>query len=186
MLGARSRQGTTYVSYIPFISPLTGEPVLPPTTQRVTNRHNAFVQAVGAMIDTQAAEKNGLLSGCAVAPYASLVIAATSLNRPLLYAECNLIAHSSGSDMILQRFDADRGSSFDILMRGSESWLCRHLAWRRRDGHLWLIPTAGDGPYVQVTGWGLHCEPTPPYMSDVERERGIILALETPSFAGSI
>src|SRR5690606_276467 len=126
MLGARSRQGTTYVSYIPFVSPLTGEPVLPPTTQRVTNRHNALVRAVGGMIDTQSAEENGLLSGCAVARCATVVMATTSLNRPLLYAECDLIAHSSGSDMILQRFDADRGSSFDILMRGNETWLCRH------------------------------------------------------------
>lgn len=88
--------------------------------------------------------------------------------------------------MILQRFDAVRGSSFDILLRSSENWLCRYLAWRRRDGHLWLIPTAAKGPYVQATGWGLHCEPTPPYTSDMERVRGIILALESPSFEGTI
>lgn len=174
------------MNYIPYISPLTGEPVLPPSTQRVANRHEAFVQAVGAMIDSHAAKRNGLLTGCAVARFADLVMAATSLDRPLLYPECTLIAHSSRSDMILQRFDAVRGSSFDILLRSSENWLCRYLAWRRRDGHLWLIPTAAKGPYVQATGWGLHCEPTPPYTSDMERVRGIILALESPSFEGTI
>jgi hypothetical protein len=168
------------------LSPLIGEPVLAPSTQRVASRHGAVVQAIGALIDNQAAERNGLLTGCAVAPDASLVIAATALNRPLRYPECNLIAQASRSDMILLRFDADRGASFDILLRDRKVWLCRHLAWRRRDGHLWLIPTAGDGPCVQATGWGLHCEPTPPYVSNAEREAGIIPALDTPSFEGRI
>lgn len=174
------------MSYIDFELPLSGGPVLPRSTHRVINRQEALVRAVGAIIDTQASEGNGLLTGCAVAPYAHLVMAATALSRPLLYPECNLIAHATGFDMILQRFDADRGSSFDILLRGEKEWLCRHLAWRRRDGHLWLIPTAGDGPYVQATGWGLRCEKTPPYTSQIEREMGIVLALETPSFEGRI
>ncbi len=174
------------MNYIPYVSPLTGGPVLPPSTQRVANRHEEVVRAVNMMTDDHAHHRNGLLTGCAVVPYASLVIAATSLDRPLLFPECNLIAHSSRSDMILMRFDADRGASFDILLRDRKDWLCRHLAWRRRDGHLWLIPTAGKGPYVQATGWGLHCEPTPPYMNDLEREAGIILALDTPSFEGRI
>src|SRR5690606_31205117 len=74
--------GTTYMSYIDLELPLSGGPALPRSTHRVINRQAALVRAVGAMIDTQASEGNGLLTGCAVAPYTHLVMAATALSRP--------------------------------------------------------------------------------------------------------
>ncbi len=166
--------------------PLTGEPLLPPTTQRVINRRDAALRAIGAMIDPEADRNNPRLAGCAVAPHAGFVMAATSLPRPMLFRECERIADGTAYDTLLLRFDPDRGVSFDILFRDSERWLCRYLAWRRRDSDLWLIPSAGDAPYIRTTAWEIEREPAPPFVSALEREAGIIRAIDNPSFEGGI
>lgn len=168
------------------IPPFVGEPLLMPTTHRARSRLKAFLVATGAMIDTGAAQQNALLAECYVAPFAGFVATATCCGRPLLYPEAQLIAQSIGLDMILLRFDAERGTSFDVLFEGSERWLCCYLAWRRRDGDLWFIPSAGEGPFIRVCAWGLEQIDTPPYDNAPEREAGIMLAIDTPSFEGSL
>jgi hypothetical protein len=104
----------------------------------------------------------------------------------LLFREGELIGDASGHAIILLRFDADRGTSFDILPYGRERWLCRYLAWRQGRGDLWLIPSAAKAPYIRACGWGLEQVETPPFDSEDERHAGIIRALDNPSFEGEI
>ena len=172
------------MTYMTSERPLVGEPLLTPTSQRVIALRNAAVRASGVYIDRDAAANNASLTNCAVAPYARLVMAATMLSRPLLFPECNQIAQFTGFDLALLRYHPDRGTSFDFLLQDQENWLCRHLAWREWGEPLWFIPTAGDGPYVRASGWGLTSHSTPPFSSVEEREAGIILALDYPSFEG--
>lgn len=166
--------------------PFTGEPLLAPTTHRARMRAETFLTATGVMLDTRAPRDNGLLTECYVAPYANFVLSATCCDRPLLYPEGELIGDATGHDVTILRFHPLRGTSFDILPYGSERWLCRYLVWRRRDGDLWLIPSAGKAPYIRVCGWGLEQVDTPPFDSVDERNAGIILAIDNPSFEGRI
>jgi hypothetical protein len=167
-----------------YRTPLAGASILPRNLQRLTARHEALLQAIGATIDHGTESENPLLRGCAVAPYAGFAVAATSLRRPLLFAECNLIAEMTGNSMLLMRFDADKGVSFDVLLGGSRKRLCHHLAWRTHDGPLWLIPTAGKGPHVQASGWSLDPRETPPFTSTRQRDAGIIRAIDNPTSSG--
>jgi hypothetical protein len=167
------------------IRPSEGEPLLAFTTQRVTSRVYAVAAAIGGLIDTAASRKNALLAG-SVMPFANTVITGTNCSRPLWFAECNDMAQTSDLDVVLLRFDPDRGATFDILDHQSLFWRCNHLAWRRRDGDLWFIPQAGFDGFVRATAWGLEYEPEPPFVSASERHAGIIRAIENPSFTGRI
>ncbi|MXP42088.1 hypothetical protein GRI75_10595 [Altererythrobacter soli] len=166
--------------------PFTGEPLLGPTTHRARVRAETFLTATGVMLDTSAPRDNAMLTECYVAPYGGFVLAATCCDRPLLYPEGELIGDATGHDVTILRFHPLRGTSFDILPYGSERWLCRYLAWRRRSGNLWLIPSAVKAPYVRVCGWGLELVDTAPFDSEGERNAGIILAIDNPSFEGRI
>jgi hypothetical protein len=168
------------------IRPDMGGPLMPHVSRPVVDRLQALLVAIGALIDTGAARKNPLLGGCAVAPFAGFVTTGTTCRRPLLFPEVQQIAEQTGFDALLLRFDVDRGTSFDLTLEEGERRLCRYVAWRRRGGDPWLIPTAGDGPFIQATAWGLECRDTPPFHSCTEREAGIIRAIHNPSFAGRL
>jgi hypothetical protein len=172
------------MSYMSFERPLTGGPLLTPTTRRVTSRRDAVLSAIGASIYSEAARNNPFLTGCTVAPHARFVLAATSLDRPLLFPECDLVAQCTEFDVLLLRFDPDRGTNFDLLLQGNDRWLCRYLAWRKGYEDLWFIPTAGEGPFIRASGGGLERLCTAPFATAAERESGIILALDAPSFEG--
>jgi len=165
--------------------PFAGEPLVTPTTYRARLRAEAFLMAIDVMLDTNSPCENGLLSQCYVAPCAQFVMVATCCDRPLLYREGELIGDATGHDVILLRFDADRGTSFDILRCGSKQWLCRYLTWRRVDGDLWLIPPAGNAPYIRVCASGLEQVETAPFADADEQLNGVILAINNPSFEGS-
>lgn len=161
-------------------------PLIPYVSRPVVERLQGLLVAIDALIDTGTAKTNPSLSGCAVAPFARFVATGTSCRRPLLFPEVQQIAEQTGFDVLLLRYDAERGVSFDIHLQVGGRQLCHYVAWRRRDGDPWLIPTVGDGPFIHATAWGLECRTTPPFLNVGERERGIIRAIDNPSFAGSL
>lgn len=156
---------------------------LPPTSNAVAARMDAFAAAIGGLVDTAAPARDPVLSGCVVMPYASLVLAGTACRRPLLFREGDGVARHSRLDLVLLRFDAGRGATFDIRLQQQPGWLCHYVAWRR-DGDLWLVPEAGTGPFLRATPWGLEIEDEPPFPASEERACGIVRALTFPSFAG--
>lgn len=165
--------------------PLAAGPILAPTTHAAKNRAREFILASSAIIDPLAARRDPIVTECFVAPAAEFVLAATCCYRPMLLPECATIARATGFDMILLRYDADRGASFDVLFRQTDRWLCRYLAWRRRGGDLWLIPSAGDNPYIRIRNSGISRVLFAPFACPEERSGGTILATGNPSFEGN-
>lgn len=152
--------------------PFEGEPVLPPATHRTfrtINRFGAFLIATGlARVSSEmdACTKNGYYAD----REASVVVTATSCDRPLFFPECEALAQFLQMDL--------------VLMAGSPSWLCDFLAWRREGGDMWLVPARSSGPYFCLSESGLEACEGAPYANDSERYAGILRAIEAPSFEG--
>ena len=166
--------------------PHEGEPVLPPTiyrTFRTLGRFGAFLTATGL-----ARESNELTARISDGFYADqeagVVVTATSCDRPLFFPECEALAHFLQMDLVLMRFDPLLGASFDVLMAGSQGWLCDFLAWRRDGGDMWLVPARASGPYFCLNERGLEACEGAPYANGSERYTGVIRAIEAPSFEG--
>lgn len=162
--------------------PLAGEPFVPPYRHVLAMRLEALARAIGlraGVIDPR-------FPGCLQAPCSNLAIFGTSCSRPLLLPEGRMLGQETALDVILLRHDVDRGSSFDVLLHGQPHWLLGYAAWARRGGDLWLIPTAGDGPFLRATVAGLEAEDAAPFHDAEERRRGIMRAIVSPTFEGSL
>ena len=166
--------------------PLEGEPLLPPTTYRTfrtQSRFGAFLSASGLSCDREDMSAYAA-DGFYADRSASVAVTATSCGRPLLFPEFEALAQFLQMDLVLLRFDPLSGVSFDLLMAGSQSWLCDLLAWRRDGGDMWLVPARDSGPYFCLNESGLNACEGAPYASGSERYAGIIRAIERPSFDG--
>lgn len=166
--------------------PHGGEPLLSHVahrTNRTLSRLAAFLSASGLSRDCgemSARAKEGFHAD----QEACVVITATSCDRPLFFAECEALAQFLQMDQVLLRFDPLLGASFDVLMAGSQIWLCDFLAWRRKGGDMWLVPSRASGPFLCLTETGLEAYEGAPYSNGSERYAGIIRAIERPSFDG--
>lgn len=166
--------------------PLEGEPVLPPITYRTfrtESRFGAFLSATGLSCegeDMSARTREGFYAD----QEAGVVVTATSCDRPLFFPECETLAQFLQMDLVLLRFDPLLGASFDVLMAGSQGWLCDFLAWRRDSGDMWLVPARASGPYFCLNENGLEACEGAPFANGSERYAGIIRAIERPSFDG--
>ena len=166
--------------------PIEGEPLLPHTAYRTYRTHSrlaAFLSATGLSRDSGemgARAKEGFHAD----QEAGVVVTATACDRPLFFAECEALAQFLQMDLVLLRFDPLVGASFDVLMAGSQNWLCDFLAWRRDGGDMWLVPKQASGPYFSLTKEGLEAYEGAPYSNGSERYAGIMRAIERPSFDG--
>ena len=166
--------------------PLEGEPVLQPTTYRTfrtQNRFGAFLSASGLSCEGEDMSAHAA-DGFYADREASVVVTATSCDRPLFFPECEALAQFLQMDLVLLRFDPLIGASFDVLTAGSQNWLCDFLAWRREGGDMWLVPARASGPYFCLTKSGLDACEGAPYANGSERYAGIIRAIKTPAFEG--
>ena len=166
--------------------PLEGEPLLPPANYRTFRTHSrfgAFLSATGLARESD--EMSARISdGFYADQEAGVVVTATSCDRPLFFAECEALAQFVQMDLVLLRFDPLLGASFDVLMAGSQGWLCDFLAWRRYGGDMWLVPARASGPYFCLNESGLEACEGAPFDNGSERYAGIIRAIEAPSFEG--
>ena len=166
--------------------PLEGKPVLPPATYRTfrtQSRFRAFVSASGLSCEDEEMSVH-TADGLYADREAGVVVTATSCDRPLFFPECEALAQFLQMDLVLMRFDPLLGASFDVLMAGSQCWLCDFLAWRRDGGDMWLVPARASGPYFCLNERRLEAYEGAPYANGSERYAGIIRAIERPSFDG--
>lgn len=164
--------------------PLEGEPLVLPLTYRTRSRFASLLISCGLVTANAARFDKGIAGGCFENRDAGLVVAATALQRPLLYTECEKLAQFSGKDLVLMRFDPLDGVSFDLLLEGSHNWLCHYLAWRRDGDALWLVPAHTDGPSVRFSEGGLETYQGAPYENGYQRCAGIVRAIKNSSFEG--
>lgn len=166
--------------------PLEGEPLLPPATYRTfrtQSRFGAFLSATGLSCEGEDMSAH-IADGFYADREASVVVTATSCDRPLFFPECEALAQFLQMDLVLLRFDPLLGASFDVLMAASQIWLCDFLAWRRDGSDMWLVPARASGPYFCLNKSGLEACEGAPYANGSERYAGIIRAIEAPSFEG--
>jgi hypothetical protein len=130
--------------------------ILPPSSPAVQRRMLATVHAMGALI-RQAGSADPKLQGCLALPFAAIVLAGTACARPLLFAECDALAHYTGHDVIVLRYDALQGATFDIKLKSEPCWLRRYLA-TPVDGGLRMVPDIGIGPVLRASAFGLGTE----------------------------
>jgi hypothetical protein len=172
------------------LQPLTpfkvDKPLLPWTPRQVVRRMQALQKAMGARLDLSAKLCHPLFTNTLVMPSANLVLAGTNCSRPMYLREGEILADVSQSDVLLLRFDPDWGATFDILLHDAQGWLCGFVAWRRRDGDLWLISEVGRERFIRTSAWGLEYKLDPPFTGEWERHAGIIRAIEHLSFEGRI
>lgn len=166
--------------------PLAGEPSVLPLTYRTRSRFASFLISSGLVTVDAARFDTGIASGCFESPDAGVIVTATALQRPLLYPECEVLAQFSRQDLVLMRFDPLDGASFDLLLEGSDNWLCHYFAWRRKGDALWLVPAHTEGPFFRLSEGGLETYQRPPYENGHQRYAGVIRAVETPSFEGRL
>lgn len=172
------------MSLITLDRPLVGDPLLPRTTHRTRSRFGNFLTASGLSKGKDDGLNESVVAGFHVDREAGLVVTTTSCVPPLFFAECEALAQFLQMDLVLMRFDPLLGASFDVLMAGSQSWLCDFLAWRREGGDMWLVPARASGPYFYLNARGLEACEAAPYANGSERYAGIIRAIENPSFEG--
>lgn len=161
-----------------------GEPLLPHVTQRTRSRLISFLFASGlANPDPRRLEKK-LRIGFYADEEVKLLVAATGCSRPLLCAETETLARALELNLILMRFDPDRGVAFDILLSGANLWYHDFAAWRRGRGAMWLIPENDSAPFFQISKLGLTRFNAAPFSAYSDRVAGMIRAIEFPSFSG--
>ena len=164
--------------------PLKGDPLVLPITYRVRSRLASLLISCGLVTVDAARFDEGIAGGCFENQDAGLVVTATPCQRPLLHPECEILAHFARKDLVLMRFDPLDGASFDVLLEGSQNWLCNYLAWRLAGEALWLVPALTEGPFFRLSDCGLETYQGAPYETGHERYAGIIRAIETSSFDG--
>ncbi|WP_156367389.1 hypothetical protein [Novosphingobium sp. KN65.2] len=155
---------------------------MPWTTQQVRNRMMALALAIGAEIDPEASERHRSLAGTIVMPFAQLLIAGTNCQRPLLFPEMVHLARESGLEVVLSRFDATRGVSFDILLQDRANILYGYAAWRGEGHDLWFIPRLEEGPYLRALPSGLVRGDAAPFLNPEDRRTGLIRTVDLPIF----
>jgi hypothetical protein len=149
--------------------PFLGAEPLPTTTHFVRRRMQALAAAIKGPVNIAPGHRDARLSGCLLMPQADLLIAGTACHRPLLFAEAERIAQYSRHDLILLRYDAERGVTFDLYMQSVGGWLdCFRPSLRGDD--LWFVADADHMPLVRAGMCGLELYPGT-RGEDVARER---------------
>jgi hypothetical protein len=118
----------------------------------------ALAAAIKGPVDIAPGHRDPKLCGCLLMPQADLLIAGTACRRPLLFAEAERIAQYSRHDLILLRYDAERGTTFDLYLQSVGAWLaCFHAS--RRGDDLWFVADADRMPMVRAGRYGLELHP---------------------------
>ncbi|MEA1015323.1 hypothetical protein [Sphingosinicella sp. LY1275] len=118
----------------------------------------ALAAAIKGPVDMSPGDRDARLSGCLLMPQADLLIAGTACHRPLLFAEAERIAQYSRHDLILLRYDAERGTTVDLYLQSVGGWLACFRTSRRGDD-LWLVADDDRMPMVRAGMYGLELHP---------------------------
>jgi hypothetical protein len=151
------------------------EPVPEPRVQ-IQRMMLATSMLVDGFVDTNPSRFQAYLLGTYLMPQAHLLITGTLCRRPLLLPEFAEVCRTAGLDGIIVRLQDERVSAvtFDLKQAGSDRMLCVYRLWMPRpNGPAWLIPSAGDGPFVRLDALGLDFVGEAPFLSEIDRFAGL-------------
>lgn len=146
----------------------------------MTLRLNAIARDISGLVEPPAATRDPAFTGCVLMPWAGVVLAGTTCRRPLLFNEGEALARYSGLDLVLLRFDAERGVTFDVRLQRRNEWLFRYISWRL-EGEIWLIPE-GSGPFLRMLASGIELENEAPFLTRGGWANGIVSELDSSPF----
>ena len=146
-------------------------------------RMEALAAVIDGPIDVAPERRDPLFAGCLLMWQADLLLVGTSCRRPLVFAEAERLAEYSGRDLVMLRYDAERGTTVDLYLQSRADWLVRYQTWRQ-GGDMWLIPDASDGPFIRADMCGLKLEEAAPFADAEDRARGLNHGRGLPMFNG--
>lgn len=149
-------------------------------TSRVTHHMvDLLLDAAGGGIGIR--PPAGLPAGARYREDIGLILAGTCCDAPLYQDTILAVADRAGADVVLAhhgRFpEILNPVQFSIAARvnGKARLLSNMLLYVERSRGTWLIPSA-SGPFVSLSGAGLHIRFTPPFMTYVQRQDGLCAA----------
>ncbi|HZH98747.1 MAG TPA: hypothetical protein VEX38_07225 [Fimbriimonadaceae bacterium] len=163
------------MNYQPYLQPgFTVDP-MPPVRDRVRMTMLATSMIIDGPVDTRPERVDARLVNSLYMPQADLLIVGTGCRRPLLLNEAADLSNAAELDVVIVRLDDQgRGASFDLKKIGAASLLCAYRLWMPHgDFTGWLVPTAGETPFVEMTPFGLMMHEEPPFADDDERRVGL-------------
>jgi hypothetical protein len=173
------------MNYQPVLRP--GAPLDPIPEPRTVVRRLMLATSlvVDGPLETKPERFDPHLSNCLYMPQASLLIAGTGCERPLLLREAANLSAAAGLNVLIVRTDSNLDRvTFDFQGVGEERVLCAYRMWMPRPSEAaWLIPSTGEGRYLRLTPLGLEAIDRPPFSDPGERHLGLIRGQEFLSVA---
>lgn len=173
------------MNYQPYLRP--GFPVDPVPAPRVKVRRlmTATSVVIEGLVDSRPDRTDPRLANCLYMSQAGVIIMGTVCRRPMMLREAADISAASGHDVLVVRSDESSDyATFDLKRAGVDRMLCGYRMWMMWPSErAWLLPTAGEEQYVQITPLGLEVHAEAPFASDWERQKGFTHAKEFLSVA---
>jgi hypothetical protein len=140
---------------------------------------------VDGPLETQPERFDPRLTNCLYMPQASLIIAGTGCERPLLLREAADMCAAAGLDILIVRTgDTPDRATFDYQKVGEDRALCVYRMWMPRPSEAaWLIPSAGEAQFLRLTPLGVEVFDRAPYADAGERHLGLVRGKEFLSVA---
>lgn len=162
------------MNYQPHLKPGVAVHGVPAPREKVRQLMIATAVVVEGLINDQPGHIDRRLANCLYMSQASLIIMGTACRRPLMLREALDISLASEMDVVVVR-SADRPNdiSFDVTL-GGRAPLCALRMWMGQpSASAWLIPSAGDSPFIRVTPLGLEIHCAAPFVDEFERHAGL-------------
>lgn len=174
------------MNYQPYLKPGVAVDVVPAPREKVPHLMIATALVVEGLINDRPGRTDARLTNSLYMSQASLIILGTACQRPLMLREAADVSLASELDVLVVRSgDRPRDTSFDLKRAGGGDVLCAYRMWMGRpSAAAWLIPTAGEGPYVRVTPLGLQTEDAAPFDNDFDRRAGLARGRDFLSIPG--
>jgi len=142
----------------------------------------AVALLVDGFLDQDPKRFQPYLENCFLMPGADLIVGGTFCRRPVMLREFADVCRASESDGILVRLpevSIPGLVSFDVKQAHNDRMLCVYRLWLQQPtGSAWLVPSAGEGPFVRLDPLGLDIGDEPPFASEIERYRGLKFGAE--------
>lgn len=163
-----------------------GEPLHALATHRLRSRFGDLLTATGLCLLRSEKVEEAIANGFHVDRRAGVVVTATSSSRPFYFHECELLSQLLQLDLVLLRSEGPTEVSFDVLLAGSDHWLCNFHPWRDEASDFWLVPARYSEPYFRLSGRGLEALNGAPFANEHARIAGIVPAIERQTLGGRI
>lgn len=156
------------------LRPALVEPI-PAARARVQRAMLATSMLIDGIVDITPGRFQPYLANTYLMSQAAVLIGGTFCRRPLVLHEFEDVCRPSALDGVLVRLSDEVAPSvtFDVKIATEDRMLCAYRLWMPQpNGPAWLIPSAGQEPFVRLDPLGIEIGDTAPFSSKDDRELG--------------